>query len=88
MTAYHLSRPERHCVRAQSRRVREVVLAAGGCRYCVHRSSLFAAVGDLAACGLTPARAFPACIAFAGGFDFDEAEFRARTGKPSAQGNP
>ncbi len=81
MTADHLTKPERSCARAQTKRVRALVLEEGGCCYCVHRARVFQGVGRLAACGLDPPRAFPACVAFRGGFQFDEAAFLEGAGK-------
>lgn len=74
MTADALTKPERSCTRGQSRAIRRVVLRDGGCCYCRHRSEQFETIGRLAACGLEPPRAFPACVAF-GCFDFDEERF-------------
>lgn len=81
MTADALTKPERNCSRAQSKKVRELVVQDGGCCYCTKRSHLFDTVGRIAACGLDPPKAFPACIAFPGGFDFDEPAFREGAGR-------
>lgn len=81
MTADALTKPERTCSRAQSKRVRALVLEAGGCCYCTKRSHIFETVGRVAACGLDPPKAFPACIAFPGGFTFYEPAFREGAGR-------
>ena len=80
MTADHLTKPERGCARAQTRRIRELVKEDGGCCYCKHRSSIFETIGRVAACGLDPPKAFPACVAF-NHFDFDEQAFREGAGR-------
>ena len=80
MTADALTKPERSCSRQQGRAVREAVLADGGCCYCLNRSHLFSTVGRIAACGIDPPKAFPACVAF-GHFDFDEPAFREGAGR-------
>lgn len=80
MTADSLTRPERNCTRAQSKRMRELVLAEGGCCYCTQRSGMFEGVGRLAACGLDPPKQFPACVAF-GHFEFDEPAFQEGAGR-------
>lgn len=74
MTADHLTKPERTCTRAQSRAIKNHVLDAGGCCYCLNRTRLFESVGRVAACGLDPPKAFQACVAF-GHFEFDEAAY-------------
>ena len=75
-----LTTPERSCSRAQARQVRSAVIEDGGCCYCTHRAHIFQGVGRLATCGLTPPKAFPACIAF-GHFEFDEPAFREGAGR-------
>lgn len=86
MTADHMTKPERSCSRAQTKRVRALVLEDGGCCYCRHRTRLFDGVGRLAACGLTPPKAFPACVVFPGGFEFDEAAFLDGAGRALKRG--
>ena len=81
MTADSLTKPERSCTRAQSKRVRELVITDGGCCYCTKRTHLFETVGRIAACGLDPPKAFPACIAFPAGFTFDEPAFLEGAGR-------
>lgn len=81
MNADTLTTPERSCTRAQTKRIRASVVEEGGCCYCTRRSDLFEGVGRLAACGLDPPKAFPACLLGAGGFDFDEPAFREGAGK-------
>lgn len=71
-----LSRPERGCARQQARRIRARVHDDGGCCYCTRRAGLFVGIGRIAACGLDPPKAFPACVGKAGGFEFDEPAFR------------
>lgn len=71
-----LSRPERGCARSQARRIRERIHDDGGCCYCTKRAGIFQTVGRLAVCGLTPPKAFPACVAAPEGFTFDEPAFR------------
>lgn len=81
MRADALTRPERACSRAQTKRVRAAVVAEGGCCYCTRRSGLFEGIGRLAACGLETPKAFPACVLGTGGFDFDEPAFRDGAGR-------
>lgn len=71
-----LSRPERGCARTQARKIRARVHDDGGCCYCTRRSHIFDTIGRLAACGLEPPKAFPACVDRAEGFTFDEPAFR------------
>lgn len=85
MSADMLTRPERSCSRAQTKRVRAAVVAEGGCCYCTRRTALFAGVGRVAACGLDPPRAFPVCVLARDGFDFDESAFLEGAGKPLDQ---
>ena len=82
MTADALTRPERSCTRAQTRKIRQQVLEDGGCCYCLRRAHIFETVGRRAACGLDPPKQFPACVAF-GHFDFDEPAYREANQKPS-----
>lgn len=78
--ADHLTKPERSCTRAQSRRIRNLVLEDGGCCYCTQRAHLFEGTGRRALCGLDPPKQFPACVAF-GHFNFDEPAFREGAGR-------
>lgn len=81
MTTDALTKPERHCTRAQGRKIREELLQAGGCAFCTRRSTLFEGIGRIAACGLDPPKQFPVCVAFRGGFEFDEPAFLEGPGK-------
>lgn len=72
------TQPERRAERESCRAVREAVRRAGGCAYCTRRTHHFDTIGRLAACGLDPPRAFPACVGQSGGFEFDEAAYRGQ----------
>lgn len=76
-----LTKPERSCTRAQGRRIRELLVDAGGCAFCTRRSRVFEGIGRIAACGLDPPKQFPQCAAADGGFDFDEPAFLQGPGK-------
>jgi len=86
MTADHLTKPERACTRAQTKRVRALVVEDGGCCYCKNRSQLLEGVGRVAACGLPTPKAFPACVVFPGGFLFDEPAFVEGAGRALQRG--
>lgn len=76
-----LSKPERYVARDQGREVRDLVKEDGGCCYCTRRCSVLNTIGRRAACGLSPPKQFPACVASPQGFDFDEAAFREGAGR-------
>lgn len=65
-----LTRPERACQINQAKRVRERIVAAGGCPYCTKRDPDEG--WGRAVCGLRPQQKFPACVA-SNTFRFDEA---------------
>lgn len=75
MSADDLTRPERCAARREAQQIkRQIELKAFGlaknsaCWACVHRAGGF---GKVQACGLHPAREFPACLDAARGFEVD-----------------
>lgn len=63
------TKPERAAEIAAALRVRSKIMRCGGCPVCVHRVEGW----GRAACGLWPAKVFPACVDSGNGFTLDTA---------------